>query len=162
MSSSDGFNYTGNTTLDNPALVNIPNSSEVLNYTYEYRNLGLIIHSSPSEPIFVLCIIKVDCETSSTFEVHPYIEQPTKQYVYYGISFETDTWARHVKKLLLVGCKDNTNITIKASVDITVSANLQQPTSETITVQAGESYTFILDELKTLVLYSTSDRHHWN
>ena len=89
--SSDGFNYTGNITLDDPALVNIPNSSEVLNYTYEYRNLGLIIQSSPSQPIFVLGIIGVDGETSATFQVHPYIEQPTKQYVYYGISFETDT-----------------------------------------------------------------------
>ena len=46
---------------------------------------------------------------------------------------------------------------VKFSVDITVSANLQQPTSETIVVQAGESYTFILDELQTLVLYSTTD-----
>ena len=157
VSSSNGFNYTGNTTLNNPALVNIPNSFEVLNYTYEYRNLGLIIQSSPSQPIFVLGIIEVNSETSGTFEVHPYIEQSTKEYVYYGISFETDTWAGYVKRLLLVGCKDNTNITIKASVDIIVSANLQQPTSETITVQSGDSYTFILDELQTLVLYSTND-----
>ena len=157
VSSGNGFNYTGNATLDNPALVDIPKSFEVLNYTYEYRNLGLKIESSSSEPIFVLCIIKVDGETSSTFEVHPYIEQPTKEYVYYGISSETDTWAGYVKQLLLVGCKDNTNITIKPSVDITVRANLQQPTIETITVQAGESYTFILDELQTLVLYSTND-----
>ena len=157
VSSSDGFNYTGNTTLNNPALVNIPNSFEVLNYTYEYRNLGLIIQSSPSEPIFVLGIVKVDGETSATFEVHPYIEQPTKQYVYYGISLETDRKQGYVKQLLLVGCKDNTNITIKPSVDITVSANVQQPTSERITVQAGDSYTFILDQLQTLVLYSTDD-----
>ena len=157
VSSNNGYNYTGNTTLDNPALVNIPNSFEVLNYTYEYRNLGLIIQSSPSEPIFVSGIIKQNRETSSTFEVHPYIEQPTKEYVYYGISFETDTWAGYIKQLLLVGCKDNTNIAIKPSVDINVSANLQQPTSETITVQAGESYTLILDELQTLVLYSTND-----
>ena len=157
VSSSDGFNYTGNTTLNNPALVNIPNSFEVLNYTYEYRNLGLIIQSSPSEPIFVLGIVKVDGETSATFEVHPYIEQPTKQYVYYGISLETDRVPEYVEQLLLVGCKDNTNITIKPSVDITVSANVQQPTSERITVQAGDSYIFILDELQTVVLYSTDD-----
>ena len=162
VSSSNGFNYTGNTTLDNPALVDIPNSFVVLNYTYEYRNLGLIVESSPSEQIFVSGIIKLyDSETSSTFEVHPYIEQPTNEYVYYGMSFDTDTWADrlsgYVKQLLLVGCKDNTNITIKASVDITVSANLQQPTSETITVQAGDSYTFILDELQTLVLHSTTN-----
>ena len=157
VSSNNGYNYTGNTTLNNPASVNIPNSSEVFNYIYEYRNLGLMIESSPSQPIFVLGIIKVDGETSSTFEVHPYIEQPTKEYVYYGISFETDTWAGYIKQLLLVGCKDNTNITIKPSVDITVSANLKQPTSETITVQSGDSHTFILDELQTLVLYSTND-----
>ena len=94
---------------------------------------------------------------STTFEVHPYIEQPTKEYVYYGISFETDISTGYVKRLLLVGCKDNTNITIKPSVDITVSANLQQPTSETITVQAGHSDTFTLDDLQTLVLYSTND-----
>ena len=157
VSSSNGFNYIGNTTLNNPALVNIPNSFQVVNYTYEYRNLGLIIQSSPSQPIFVLGIIKIDGETSATFLVHPYIEQPTKEYVYYEISIKTDTWAGHVKQLLLVGCKDNTNITIKPSVDITVSANVQQPTSGTITVQAGDSYTFILDELQTLVLYSNTD-----
>ena len=96
VSSKNGFNYTGNTTLDNPTLVNIPNSFEVLDYTYEYINLGLIIQSSPSEPIFVLGIIEVDDDTSATFEAHPYIEQPTKEYVYYGISFETDTWAGYV------------------------------------------------------------------
>ena len=66
-------------------------------------------------------------------------------------------WTGYVKQLLLVGCKDNTNITIKPSVDITVSANVQQPTSERITVQAGDSYIFILDELQTVVLYSTDD-----
>ena len=154
VSSSNGFNYTGNTTLDNPALVNIPNSFEVLKYTYEYRNLGLMIQSSPSQPIFALGIIEVDGETSATFEVYPYIEQPTKEYVYYGISYR---FAGYVKQLLLVGCKDTTNITIKPSVDITVSANLQQPTSDTITAKAGESYTFILNELQTLVLYSNTD-----
>ena len=46
---------------------------------------------------------------------------------------------------------------VKTSVDIAVSTNVQQPTSETIVVQAGESYTFILDALQTLVLYSNTD-----
>ena len=45
---------------------------------------------------------------------------------------------------------------VKTSVDITVSTNVQ-PTSETITVQSGDSYTFILDALQTLVLYSNTD-----
>ena len=59
VTSSNGFNYTGNTTLDNPALVDITNSFEVLKYTYEYRNLGLKIESSYSEPIFVSGIINL-------------------------------------------------------------------------------------------------------
>ena len=87
VSSSDGFNYTGSTTLDNPALVNIPNSFEDFNSTYEYRHLGLIIQSSPSEPIFVHGIIRSGGELSTIFEVHPFIEQSTEEYIYYGVSF---------------------------------------------------------------------------
>ena len=51
VSSGNAFQYLGSTTLNNPELVDIPASLEVHNYTYKYRNLGLIIESSPSEPI---------------------------------------------------------------------------------------------------------------
>ena len=158
VSSGNGFKYLGSTTLNNPVLVDIPASLEVHNYTYKYRNLGLIIKSSPSEPIFVIGIIWLtydDEQPFSAFEVHPYIEQPTDQFVYYGISFG-ENMDFH-SQLLLVGCKDNTTITIIPSENITLSMKLQKPTNETITIQAGNSYAFSLHKLQTLTLYNSYD-----
>ena len=158
VSSGNGFQYLGSTTLNNPVLVDIPASLEVHDYTYKYRNLGLIIESSPSEPIFVIGIIWLtydDEQPFSAFEVHPYIEQPTDQFVYYGISFGENVDFH--SQLLLVGCKDNTTITIIPSENITLSMKLQEPTNETITIQAGNSYAFSLHKLQTLTLYNNYD-----
>ena len=157
ISSKNGFNYMGNTTFNNSALVDIPTSFEVLDYTYEYRNLGLIIESSPSQPIFALGIIKLYNKPFTTFEIHPFIEQPTKEYVYYGISFGTARGVGEVSQLLLVGCKDNTTITIIPSKNITLSMKLQESTDETIIIQAGNSYAFTLHKLQTLILYNRYD-----
>ena len=155
VSSGNGFQYSGKTTLNNPVLVDIPASPD-----YTYRNLGLIIESSPSEPIFVIGIIWLkhiytDEQPFSAFEVHPYIEQPTDQFVYYGISFG-EKMDFH-SQLLLVGCKDNTTMTIIPSNNITLSMKLQEPTDETITIQAGNSYAFSLHKLQTLTLYNSYD-----
>ena len=158
VSSGNGFQYSGSTTLNNPVLVDIPASLEVHDYTYKYRNLGLIIESSPSEPIFVIGIIWLtynDEQPFSAFEVHPYIEQPIDQFIYYGISFGENVDFH--SQLLLVGCKDNTTITIIPSKNITLSMKLQEPTDKTIIIQAGNSYASSLHKLQTLTLYNNHD-----
>ena len=128
-------------------------------YTYKYRNLSLIIESSPSEPIFVIgiiCLTYDDEQPFSAFEVHPYmyIEQPIDKIVYYGISFG-ESMDFH-SQLLLVGCKDDTTISIIPSKNITLSKKLQEPTNETITIQAGNSYAFSLHKLRlcTMIMIS--------
>ena len=159
VSSGNGFQYSGSTTLNNPVLVDIPASHEVHDYTYKYRNLGLIIESAHSEPIFVIGIIWLtymyDEQPFSAFEVHPYIKQPADQFIYYGISFGENVHFH--SQLLLVGCKDNTTITIIPSKNITLSMKLQEPTDETIIIQAGNSYAFSLHKLQTLILYNSYD-----
>ena len=160
VSSGNDFQYSGSTTLNNPELVNIPASHEVHDYTYKYRNLGLIIESSPSEPIFVIGIITLtymydDEQPFSAFEVHPYIEQPADKFVYYGISFGENVDFH--SQLLLVGCKDDTTISIIPSKNITLSEKLQEPTNETIIIQAGNSYVLSLHKLQTLILYNDYD-----
>ena len=157
VSSGNGFQYSGITTLNNPVLVDIPALLEVQDYTYKYRNLGLIIESSPSEPIFVIGIIWLthDEQPFSAFEVHQYIEQPTDDFVYYGISFGENVDFH--SQLLLGGCKDNITITIIPSENITLSMKLQEPNDETITIQAGNSYAFSLHKLQTLNLYKSYD-----
>ena len=157
VSSSKGFNCSGGTTFNNSALVDIPASFEVLDYTYEYRNLGLIIESSPFEPIFVLGIILLYNDPFTTFEVHPYIEQPTKEFVYYGISFGKAGWMGDVSQLLLVGCEDNTRVKIKPSGDITLNKNLQEQTTNITTIQDGDLYSVLINKLQTLILHNQDD-----
>ena len=119
--------------------------------------LGLIIKSFSSEPIFVIGLLWLtydDEQPFCAFEVHPYIEQPTDQFVYYGISFGENVDFH--SQLLLVGCKDNTTIKIIPK-NITLSMKLQEPTNETIIIQAGNSYAFPLHKLQTLILYNSYD-----
>ena len=53
-------------------------------------------------------------ELGSTYLALPCHDQPTDEYVYYGISHETKVNNAY-GQILLVGCRDNTTVTITAT-----------------------------------------------
>jgi hypothetical protein len=81
----------------------------------------------------------------------PCHEQPTTQYTYYVIS--TYGWSDQNSQFLIVGCTDNTNITIIPNNNITVPADPQVSGSANIRVNPGQQYNFTLNSMQTFFVF---------
>ena len=148
--SSSGYSYTGTTTANAATFVTIPSSLQVRESSYIYRHLGLHVTSSPSQPIAVIMVGYTDAPRS-TYLALPCHDQPTDEYVYYGISHETNV-DNYYGQILLVGCRDNTTVTITPTQNIQLPQNVQQRDSNMFNIGAGNSYKVTLHALQTLLI----------
>ena len=148
--SSSGYSYTGTTTVNAATFVTIPSSLQVRGSSYIYRHLGLHVTSSPSQPISVVMVGYTDAPRS-TYLALPCHDQPTDEYVYYGISHETKL-DNYYGQILLVGCRDNTIVTITPTQNIQLPQNIQEHDSNIVNITAGTSYTVTLHALQTLLI----------
>lgn len=148
-----GWQYTGTTTANNPAVVDIPLNYEVLGYSYPFRNLGLHISSLETEPISIIGWSYVAQYAYMTYLALPCHNQPTNKYVYYGVS--TYGFSNFYSTILIVACKNNTNITVVPSQNITLPINPQSLLSATKLFLSGESHNFVLNAGQTLLLYKS-------
>ena len=154
ISSSTGYNYTGTTTANAATFVTIPSNLQVRESNYTYRHLGLHVTSSPSQPISVV-MVGYTSTPRSTYLALPCHDQPTDEYIYYGMS---NDGAQNINpytfysQILLVGCRDNTTVTITPTQTIQLPQDPQESNSATITIIAGTSYTVTLHSLQTLLI----------
>ena len=154
ISSMTGYNYIGTTSASSPATVTIPTSFQVRDSGYEYRNLGLHITSLPTNPITVFVIGYTGADTPRlTHVAHPYLEQLTTAYTYYGVSADVLSLTSF-SQVLLVGCRDNTTVTITPTQNISIPENSQLSDSVYLNISAGDSHTFTLRELQSLLLWA--------
>ena len=147
----DNFSYMNTTSYHNPCKVTIPASYEVLENTYSWRRKGLKVYSLDSEPI---SIVALSSHTQSDFMSYlalPCYKQPTTQYTYYVVS--TLGWSDQTSQFMIIGCLDNSNVTIIPNNDITVPSDPQDTTSVNIIVSAGHSFEFVLHSLQTFFVY---------
>uniref|UniRef100_A0A1X7V2X4 EGF-like domain-containing protein n=1 Tax=Amphimedon queenslandica TaxID=400682 RepID=A0A1X7V2X4_AMPQE len=92
--SSYGFSYTGTTNISSPNLVSIPSNLQVRETTYGYRNVGLYVKSVSDLPISIVLIGHTNAPRS-TYLALPCTEYHLQEeYVYYGISAESDQSSR--------------------------------------------------------------------
>ena len=154
ISSSTGYNYTGTTTANAATFVIIPSSLQVRDSNYTYRHLGLHVTSSPSKPISVI-LVGYTSTPRSTYLALPCHDQPTDEYIYYGMSNDggqnTNPYTFY-SQILLVGCRDNTTVTITPTQTIQLPQDPQHSNSATVTIIAGTSYTVTLHSLQTLLI----------
>ena len=150
ISSLNGPIHNGTTTRDTPAVVTLPSSLQVRETTYNYRQLGLLVTSPPDEPISLVLVGWTE-EPRSTYLALPCIEQPTQEYVYYGVSHEAKSNTRY-SQILLVGCRDDTTVTITPTHNVQLPDNPQLSNSSLVNVAAGSSHTVTLHSLQTLLI----------
>ena len=148
--SSSGYSYTGTTTANAATFVTIPSTLQVRGSSYIHRHLGLHVTSSPSQPISVVMVGYTNAPRS-TYLALPCHDQPTVEYVYYGISHETKR-NNVYGQILLVGCRDNTRVTITPTQNIQLPLDIQQHDSNMVNIVAGDSYTVTLHALQTLLI----------
>ena len=89
------------------------------------------------------------------YNYHPYLALPChdyqiSQYEYYTVSTGNNSYRNTaMSQALLVGCQNNTTITITPSVDLSLPSNTQEPDID-IVVSKGISHTVLLHEGQTL------------
>ena len=143
----DNFSYIGTTSYHNPHKVAIPASYEVLDHTYSYRRKGLKVYSLDTEPISV---IAWSFHSPADFMSHlalPCHKQPTTQYTYYVVSTFGDL--DQTSQFMIIGCLNNSNVTIIPNNDITVPSDPQDSAAVNIIVSAGHSFNFFLHSFQT-------------
>ena len=147
----DNFSYMGTTSYHNPHKVSIPANYEVLDNTYSWRRKGLKVYSLHSEPISV---IVWSFRTQSGFMSYlalPCHKQPTTQYTYYVMS--TLGRSDQTSQFMIIGCLDNSNVTIFPNNDITLPSNPQDSAAVNKIVSAGQPFNFVLHSLQTLFVF---------
>ena len=146
------YSYTGITSVHSPDLVTIPSSLQVREVTHSYRNYGLHVKSVSGQPISIV-LISNSSTLHSTYLALPCSEQPTQEYIYYGIS-ASDTSSNRYSQILLVGCRDNTTVTITPTQNVQLPSNAQT-NSILVTITAESSHTITLHSLQTLLIAAT-------
>ena len=147
----DNFSYMGTTSYHNPHKVSIPASYEVLDNTYSWRRKGLKVYSLYSEPISVIAWSSRSEYDFMSYLALPCHKQPTIQYTYYVVS--TLGWSDQTSQFMIIGCLDNSNVTIIPNNDITVPSNPQNSAAGNIIVSAGQYFNFILHSLQTFLIF---------
>ena len=151
VSSPNGFNYNGTTISTSPTTVDISSNLQVRESDYTYRNLGIYVTSD--QPIS-LVLVGYTTAPRSAYLAFPCYEQPTQEYVYYGIAHVSDS-NTYYSQILLVGCKDNTTVTITPSQHVLLPVDPQLSGSSTINIIAGSNHTITLHSLQTLLIAAT-------
>ena len=146
------YSYTGTTSVHSPDLVTIPSSLQVREVTHSYRNFGLHVKSLSGQPISIVLIGHINTPRS-TYLALPCYEQYTQEYIYYGISASGTSSVRY-SQILLVGCRDNTTVTITPTQNVQLPSNAQT-NSTLVNITAGSSHTITLHSLQTLLIAAT-------
>ena len=155
VTSLDGnFSYMNTTSYQNPNKVSIPTSYEVLDNTYSMRRKGLKVYSLGMEPISVIAWSFCNEYDFMSYLVLPCHKQPTTQYTYYIVS--TLGWSDQTSQFMIIGCLDNSNVTIIPNNDITVPSNPQNSAAGNIIVSAGHSFNFVLHSHQTFLIFKSS------
>ena len=147
----DNFSYVGTTCYQNPHKVAIPASYEVLDHTYSWRRKGLKVYSLDSESISVIAWSYRSQSDFMSYLALPCHKQPTTKYTYYVVS--TLGWSDQTSQFMIIGCHNNSNVTIIPNNDITVPSDLQVSAAVNIIIKAGNSFNFVLHSLQTFFVF---------
>ena len=147
----DNFSYMGTTSYNNPHKVTIPASYEVLDHTYSWRRKGLKVYSLDKEPISVVVWSFRTQYDFMSYLALPCHKQPTTHYTYYVVS--TFGWSDQTSQFMIIGCLNNSNVTIIPNNDITVPSDPQDSATVNIIVSAGHSFNFVLHSLQTFFVF---------
>ena len=140
------YSYSGTVGSDIYTVVNLPSDFEVKGTDYAYRELGIQVTST--YPISVIgTISNTNSSFMASFLSYPFYKQPVNQYIYYGISFDSNN-----NQLLLIGTTDSTNVTIVPSSNVTLPANSQLNNSTLQVIPKGFEYNTTLHSLQSLLL----------
>ena len=153
--SSTGWYYTGNVSVDSPALIILPDNVEPRHGNYSERFKGIHIYSNDDNTPISVVVMSVDLYHNAEYLAYPYINMGLQRYEYYVVSI--DSWHEAQSLFLLVGNEDNTTITIVPTQMIEVPEDPQNPSNPTTIINANNTYTITLHLMQTLLIGAEDD-----
>ena len=150
---STGVLYTGTTTASSPVTVNLPTSLYTASFSYANRNKGVYVYTIGAGSISVLAI-NYNSGSVGDYLAYPCQDFDGGPYEYFAIS--TGTLASTSKSaFLLVGCEDNTTITITPTQSVSIPTDAQSTSSSLTSVSSGSNHQITLNKMQTLVVEKT-------
>ena len=150
----------GTVSSGTPVMVEIPSNLElqITESNFENRQKGIHVSTTGDESIFVIGENYVNPLNYGTFLAYPCITvEGDAGYEYYIISTDDPTDFLR-SQFLLVGCEDDTTITVTPSQSISLPQDPQMSTTTSVTVEANTmSEEFTLNQLQTLLISSVDD-----
>ena len=155
------FTSIGNVSNTRPLSIELPSDLIVEEYSYLHRAKG--IHVFTHNETQFISVVLFNYETGSVgdytsipcnppVQSSPWIPIQT-EYTYYSLStsspvHEPNLWSQ----MLLVGCQDNTLVTVKPSQELLIPIFLHESYSPAVTVYPGQEHSFVLNAGETLLL----------
>ena len=150
----------GTVSSGTPVVVTIPSDLElqVTDSKYANRKKGIHVYTTGDNSIFVIGENLVSPLNYGTFLAYPcFTVGMDAGYEYYVISSDDPSDVLN-SQVLLVGCEDDTTITLTPSQSVTIPQDTQMATTMTVTVDAAAtSPEFELDQIQTLLISSPDD-----
>ena len=150
VETSSGVLYKGTTTATRPVTVNLPLSLLTNSATYTYRNKGVHVHSIGGESLSVLAI-NYKSGTVGDYLAYPCQAVGSAPYEYFVVSTGTISSSLD-SEFLLVGCENDTSITITPTQSVSIPVDVQSSTSLLKTVQKGVNHQIVLNQMQTLLI----------
>ena len=154
VETSDQELHRGSVTSESPVVVNIPSflDFQVLGNDFFERNKGIRIASTDGNPIFVLGTNSIDFFNYGTFLAYPCqldFEQDTYEYLILSVG-DTALFSQ----FLLVGCSDDTIISIIPTQQVIIPEDAQVEDSAETTVEKDTMHNVTLNKMNTLLVFS--------
>ena len=150
------FASSGNVSSQQPARIDLPLELVVEDYSYLHRAKG--IHVFTLNKTHFISVVLFNWEDGS---VGDYVSLPCPlnlppdqsnfQYAYYSLStrsYNPETWSQ----TLIVGCQDDTVITVVPSLEFLIPIIPQDSFSPPVVVLPGQEHSFTLNAGETLLL----------
>jgi hypothetical protein len=153
------WNYHGTVTYGSPVVVYLPPDLQISGSDYSNRQKAVHVYSQSRQKIFILAeSFQIARSTHTAFLSYPY--QPIEGLFLYEYSimssddFTNDFWS----EFLLVGCEENTIISIVPSQNISFPEDPQMSNSGISDAEEDRvSHQFILNRMQTLLIFSDDD-----
>ena len=152
---SDGVVHNRTTTASSPVTIYLPTSLVVTSISYAFRNKGVHVYTIGAGSISVLAINYFSSSVGD-YLAYPCHEIGNGTYEYFVVSTDS-VQSTSNSAFLLVGCADNTTITITPTQLVTVPTYPQNTTQSYTQVSSGTSRQITLHAMQTLIVESLVD-----
>ena len=151
------FEYKGSVAAGNPQVVDIPNDLQVTDAATANRAKGIHIESTNDQFLIVIVENFVSPFNHGAFLAYPCLAFENKErYEYYILSTHATNFVQ--SQFLLVGCEDETTVTVTPTRPISIPQDPIMTSSALLSVATGNtSHEFSVSRMQTILVSSDDD-----